>query len=159
MQILCAWQQICQKPGNLEKRLPTAGGASFCSGKTEWAQIVCLLHEQVLTGAIEMVLYNVYTYRGSDKSSGGMQKKEGNMEIQLVKWGNGQGIRIPKLVLQELNIAVNDTLSMEIRGEQIIIEKVKFTHRSLEERARAYGGKLGPYTEYDWGEPKGREIW
>ena len=81
------------------------------------------------------------------------------MEIQLVKWGNGQGIRIPKLVLQELNIAVNDTLSMEIRGEQIIIEKVKFTPRSLEERARAYGGKLGPYTEYDWGEPKGREIW
>lgn len=81
------------------------------------------------------------------------------MEIQLVKWGNGQGIRIPKLVLQELNIAVNDTLSMEIRGEQIIIEKVKFTHRSLEERARVYGGKLGPYTEYDWGEPKGREIW
>jgi antitoxin MazE len=106
-----------------------------------------------------MVLYNVYTYRGSDKSSGGMQKKEGNMEIQLVKWGNGQGIRIPKLVLQELNIAVNDTLSMEVRGEQIIIEKVKFKHRSLEERARAYGGKLGPYTEYDWGEPKGREIW
>ena len=54
------------------------------------------------------------------------------MEVQLVKWGNGQGIRIPKLVLQELNIAVNDTLSMEIRGEQIIIAKVKFTHRSLE---------------------------
>ena len=59
MQILCAWQQICQKPGNLEKRLPLVGGASFCSGKTEWAQIVCLLHEQVLTGAIEMV-YTMY---------------------------------------------------------------------------------------------------
>ena len=72
------------------------------------------------------------------------------MEIQLVKWGNGQGIRIPKL---------NDTLSMEVRGEQIIIEKVKFKHRSLEERARAYGRKLGPYTEFDWGEPKGREVW
>ena len=72
------------------------------------------------------------------------------MEIQLVKWGNGEGIR---------DIRVNDTLSMEVRGEQIIIEKVKFKHRSLEERARAYGGKLGPYTEFDWGEPKGREIW
>ncbi len=87
------------------------------------------------------------------------------MEIQLVKWGNGQGIRIPKLILQELDIRVNDTLSMEVRvsmevrGEQIIIEKVKFKHRSLEERARAYGGKLGPYTEFDWGEPKGREVW
>ena len=65
------------------------------------------------------------------------------MEAQLVKWGNGQGIRIPKLILKELDIKVNDTLSMEVRGEQIIIEKVKFKHRSLEERARAYGGKLG----------------
>ena len=37
------------------------------------------------------------------------------MEIQLVKWGNGQGIRIPKLILQELDIRVNDTLSMEVR--------------------------------------------
>ena len=79
------------------------------------------------------------------------------MEIQVVKWGNGQGIRIPKLILQELDIRVNDTLSMEVRGEQIIIEKVKFKHRTLEERARA--GKLGPYTEFDWGEPKGREVW
>ena len=59
------------------------------------------------------------------------------MEIQVVKWGNGQGIRIPKLILQEL----------------------KFKHRTLEERARAYDGKLGPYTEFDWGEPKGREVW
>ena len=80
------------------------------------------------------------------------------MEIQLVKWGNGQGIRIPKLVLQELDLKVNDTLSMEIRDGQIVIEKVKFRHRSLEERARAYGGKLGPYPEFDWGEPKGREV-
>ena len=43
-------------------------------------------------------------------------------------------------------------------AEQLITEKVKFQHRSLEERARDFGGKLGPYTEYDWGEPKGREI-
>ena len=81
------------------------------------------------------------------------------MEAQLVKWGNGQGIRIPKLILKELDIKVNDTLSMEVRGEQIIIEKVKFKHRSLEERARAYGGELGADTEFDWGEPKGREVW
>lgn len=48
--------------------------------------------------------------------------------------------------------------SREVRAEQLITEKVKFQHRSLEERARDFGGKLGPYTEYDWGEPKGREI-
>ncbi|MBE6006702.1 MAG: AbrB/MazE/SpoVT family DNA-binding domain-containing protein [Lachnospiraceae bacterium] len=80
------------------------------------------------------------------------------METQIVKWGNGQGIRIPKLILQELNIQVNDRLRMEVRGTQIIIEKMSFRHKSLEERAKAYGGRLGPYKEFDWGESEGREV-
>ncbi len=32
-------------------------------------------------------------------------------------------------------------------------------HRTLEERAEDFGGKLGPYEEFDWGEPVGRERW
>ena len=81
-----------------------------------------------------------------------------NMETQVVKWGNGQGIRIPRLVMNELGIRVNDTLLMEIEDGKIILRRKTFRHRSLEERAAAYGGKLGPYTEYDWGEPEGREV-
>ncbi|MDO5476089.1 MAG: AbrB/MazE/SpoVT family DNA-binding domain-containing protein [Eubacteriales bacterium] len=80
------------------------------------------------------------------------------MEAQIVKWGNGQGIRIPKLILQELDIQVNDRLRMEVRGNQIIIEKISFRHQSLEERAKEFGGSLGPYTEFDWGKSEGREI-
>ena len=30
--------------------------------------------------------------------------------------------------------------------------------RTLEERAAENGGKLGPYQEFDWGEPQGREM-
>ena len=80
------------------------------------------------------------------------------METQVVKWGNGQGIRIPRLVMNELGIRVNDTLLMEIEDGKIILRRKTFRHRSLEERVAAYGGKLGPYTEYDWGEPEGREV-
>ena len=29
-------------------------------------------------------------------------------------------------------------------------------HRTLEERAEDFGGKLGPYEEFDWGEPVGK---
>ena len=47
---------------------------------------------------------------------------------------------------------------MEIEDGKIILRRKTFRHRSLEERAAAYGGKLGPYTEYDWGEPEGREV-
>ncbi len=35
----------------------------------------------------------------------------------------------------------------------------KRQHRTLEERIQEYGGKLGPYEEFDWGEPAGRENW
>jgi len=35
----------------------------------------------------------------------------------------------------------------------------KKPHRTLEERIQEYGGKLGPYEEFDWGTPAGRENW
>ena len=35
----------------------------------------------------------------------------------------------------------------------------QFYHRTLEERVKDFGGKLGPYRETDWGTAQGREIW
>ena len=52
----------------------------------------------------------------------------------------------------------HDPFGGEIEDGKIILRRKTFRHRSLEERAAAYGGKLGPYTEYDWGEPEGREV-
>lgn len=80
------------------------------------------------------------------------------MEAQVVKWGNGQGIRLPKLILQELDLHINDRVQMEVEENRIVITKKTFRHQSLEERAKVYGGKLGPYTEYEWGESEGREV-
>ena len=34
-----------------------------------------------------------------------------------------------------------------------------FRHKTLEERAEKFGGKLGPYQEMDSSEPVGREVW
>ena len=80
------------------------------------------------------------------------------MKAQLIKWGNGQGIRLPKKLTQELGISVNDDLRVSTENGKIIIEKV-FVHRTLEERAAEYGGKLGPYEEFNWGSKEGREVW
>ncbi|MBQ8662672.1 MAG: helix-turn-helix transcriptional regulator [Eubacterium sp.] len=41
--------------------------------------------------------------------------------------------------------------------EKCIIEN--FRHKTLEERAAAYGGQLNLAGEYDRGEPVGREVW
>ena len=48
---------------------------------------------------------------------------------------------------------------MELVDENNVFEKTKSQYRTLEERAKEYGGKLGPYEEFDWGEPVGRERW
>ena len=80
------------------------------------------------------------------------------METQLVKWGNSHGIRIPQNILKESEIEPNEMLTLYCRKGQIIVQK-KFRHRTLEERAQEYGGSLGPYEEFDWGEPLGREFW
>lgn len=80
------------------------------------------------------------------------------MTVQVVKWGNGQGVRLPKAVLQSAGIRLNEELTLVVEGEKIILDKA-FKHRSLEERAAKYCGELGPYEEFDWGEPVGREVW
>ena len=80
------------------------------------------------------------------------------METQLVKWGNGQGIRIPRHIVSECSLETNDTVEMLVSQGRIVIQK-PFRHKTLEERTAEYGGTLGPYREFEWGAPEGREIW
>ena len=80
------------------------------------------------------------------------------MNAQIVSWGNSQGIRLPKNILKEASMHINDEVLLHAENGKIIIEPVH-RHRTLEERAAAAGGKLGPYEEFDWGEPAGRELW
>ncbi|MEE0956014.1 MAG: AbrB/MazE/SpoVT family DNA-binding domain-containing protein [Eubacterium sp.] len=80
------------------------------------------------------------------------------MQTQVKTWGNSQGIRISKEILQEAHISVDDILNIEVRDGAILLSKA-FRHRTLEERAAEYGGKLGLDGEFDFGEPTGREVW
>ena len=73
-------------------------------------------------------------------------------------WGNSQGIRIAKEILQAANIAVNDML--DINGSDGVITLVKpYRHKTLEERVAEFNGNLNLDGECDWGEPVGREVW
>ena len=48
-------------------------------------------------------------------------------------------------------------MEIRIEGSDIILTKTR-RHKTLEERIKAYGGKLMLMKEYDWGEPQGRDI-
>ncbi len=81
------------------------------------------------------------------------------MVAQVKPWGNSQGIRLSKELLALAGIKNNDLLEIELIEGGIVLKKAKKEHRTLEERAKEFGGRLGPYEEFDWGEPKGRERW
>jgi len=80
------------------------------------------------------------------------------MVAQVKSWGNSQGIRLSRELLDSIGVHVNDMLKVEVKNGDIILSKT-FKHKTLEERAAEYNGKIGPYEEYDWGEPQGRELW
>ena len=80
------------------------------------------------------------------------------MEVQVKSWGNSQGVRISKEVLQEANIAVNDILDMKVVNGMITLMKPN-RHKTLEERAKKFNGELNLDGEFQWGESVGGEVW
>lgn len=80
------------------------------------------------------------------------------MFAQVKAWGNSQGIRLPKELLDSIGIRKDEYLSISVQNGNIVLSKA-FKHKTLEERAAEYEEKLGPYEEIDWSGPTGREIW
>ena len=80
------------------------------------------------------------------------------MLAQVKAWGNSQGIRLSKDILDDAGIRANDFLNISVVDGNIVLSKI-FRHKTLEERAAAFDGKVGPYEEFQWGEPVGREAW
>jgi len=80
------------------------------------------------------------------------------MQAQVKEWGNSQGVRLSKEILQSAGIALNEVLDVVVSNGVITLVK-PFRHKTLEERAAEYDGKLMLDGEYDWGEPVGREVW
>lgn len=77
-------------------------------------------------------------------------------EVVIRPWGNSQGIRIPKSILQKAGLHTADTLTIETDGSTIIMKK-EFKHKSLKERIAAYNGKIEIH-DYNWGAPVGKEF-
>jgi len=77
-------------------------------------------------------------------------------QVAIRSWGNSQGIRIPKGILEKLNLKTSDILDLEIKDDTIVLRK-QFVHKSFEERLAEYNGEISVY-DFDWGKPMGREI-
>ena len=77
-------------------------------------------------------------------------------QVAIRAWGNSQGIRIPKDILEMMQLKNSDILNIEVIDDAIVLRK-QFVHKSFEERLAAYNGEIS-VCDNDWGEPVGREI-
>ena len=83
------------------------------------------------------------------------------MLTTIRKWGNSQGVRLPKALLDALFLQENDPVEVIAESESIIIRKATRKRRakkSLEERFEGYSGAY-QCEEWDTGKPVGREEW
>ena len=80
------------------------------------------------------------------------------MDARLQKWGNSDGVRIPKAFLQSLNLKTNDKIIIEQVDDKIVISKSTKDKISLKELFDEYHGK-NMAKEFEWDDARGREIW
>ena len=89
------------------------------------------------------------------------------MYATIQKWGNSQGLRIPRKLLESVQLRENDTVELiQIEGGIEIRPVAVSRHRTLEDRLTAYYGKrideIGRITdtpEVEWGKAEGAEVW
>jgi len=80
------------------------------------------------------------------------------MESRIQKWGNSNGVRIPKVFLDALDLNSDDLVDIKREEDKIVITKLKKKKISLKERIASYDGPL--YTnEFEWDQATGKEIW
>ena len=81
------------------------------------------------------------------------------MTTTIQKWGNSQGIRLPKYILEAINWNEDEKLDIKTENGKIVIEKTAQRERkNIKELFANLDGEYTP-TDIDWGEPVGKEIW
>lgn len=81
------------------------------------------------------------------------------MQATIQKWGNSQGIRIPKAFLDALGMMENDVVELSRVDDNIVITKVKEKKElTLEDIFKDYDGEY-EVEKFDWGSPMGKEVW
>jgi antitoxin MazE len=82
------------------------------------------------------------------------------MVTKVQKWGNSQGLRLAKQVLEDACISVGDDVDVSTRDGVIVVAPVRRVRgrRNLKELVSRIP-KNYRAGEVDWGKPVGREAW
>ena len=78
--------------------------------------------------------------------------------LKIQKWGNSQGIRIPKKMLETLDLKVNDSISIEEGENCLKIKKVEEKLSNIEKLFLNYEDEYEKI-DLDWDNEVGKEVW
>jgi antitoxin MazE len=82
------------------------------------------------------------------------------MLTKVQKWGNSQGLRFPKTILEEAQIGVGDEVNVTVQDGKIIVETVNKLRNTYD--LKELVSKIPKdyrAEEIDWGRPVGKEEW
>ena len=82
---------------------------------------------------------------------------QSNIELQIGKWGNSLGIRLPKHISEALQLKAKDKVSCTVENGKLVLEPLrpvkKYTLKELLAKVEK------PGEEVSWGKPEGEEVW
>jgi len=82
------------------------------------------------------------------------------MLTKVQKWGNSQGLRFPKTILEEAQIDVGDEVNVTVQDGKIIVETVNKLRNTYD--LKELVSKIPKdyrAEEVDWAPPVGKEEW
>ena len=82
------------------------------------------------------------------------------MVTKIQKWGNSQGLRISRQLMESAGLAVGDEVDVNLRDGVIVVapvQQVRGKH-SLDDLVRRIPVGYEPTGE-EWGGPVGKEVW
>lgn len=81
------------------------------------------------------------------------------MLAKLQKWGNSQGVRIPKHLLALASLKEGDVIEITAEYDKIIIRRPQTQKKYTIQELFADYSIDGHSPEVEWGEPVGKEEW
>lgn len=78
------------------------------------------------------------------------------MRSQISKWGNSLGLRIPRHIVEEMGLQLNDAVECSVQEGLMVVKVVQRIEYTLEE---LLSQEIETEPEIDWGTPVGKEIW
>ena len=79
------------------------------------------------------------------------------LQLQIGKWGNSLGIRLPKSILEVLGLGEKDKIKCSIEDGKLVLEPVipmkKYALQDLLAQVKE------PGQEVSWGKTEGEEVW